>query len=1086
MKTHLLRLRKIGSRGLLQCMALLLINMMTAQAQVTVSGAVTDGAEGLPLPGVSVYQKGATNVSITDIDGLYSIQVASPEAELVYSFIGFETQTLVVGDRTTIDVTLMPEETLLEQVVVVGYGTQKKINLTGAVDQVSGEQIINRPVANVMQGLQGVSPGLNITYSGGRPGTVPDINIRGFTSINGGGPLIVIDGVAGRYEDLLRLNPADIESFSVLRDAASAAIYGARAAFGVVLITTKQGGTTQLVSYNSNFTWGRPTVLPQPVTDPYIYSRVMDQSTSNTPWNYINFNDFHYQWAKERSENPSVEDVRIDPNDPNRWAYMGNNDWYDYFFNPASFSTNQSLAISGSANVDNMPITYYLSGDYTKENGMNKLAPDHWDRYSLRARVSALPKKWLKVDNNLNIYQTERADPTTTITDIYYLTPIEVAKNPDGTWANTGAGRLAARLSDGGRNKEDMFGFHNIIRGTGTFLNGDLSITGNASFKREQWKYHWDRRKFEIGFGPEDVRMEGGDGAVVERNETLQNTILDLYGNYTKKMGAHTVNLLAGYNQESYVLSSVQAERRVLISSSLPYMGLTTGDSFITPAYSSFATRSLFGRANYTLLDRYILEFNGRYDGSSRFPSSNRWGFFPSISGAWIISDERFFQDVGMTSSPTVKLRSSYGSLGNQNVADFGYIQALPTQFSNYLIGGDRQVVISSAPQLAVDPYYYTWERVVTTNFGADVGFWDDRFFASFDYFIRNTKGMLTDPVELPGVLGTSPPQQNAADLQTKGWEVSLSYRNQFGRSDKPVQLTTRLFVADSRSWITSFENEQKLFSRIKNGETVENFRVGQEIGEIWGLINDGLFRNEDEISQLDQSAIIPWGALDIVPGWPKYVDLNGDGKIERGLSEQDPRDLTVIGNSRPRYQLGANIDLSWNGFDFSLFLQGVGRQDYYPRHYLFWGPYQQPYANIYPWNLDFYRGEADNEQLRAMHSRAYLDAGLADVNLDSRYPVLQAWLADNNYGSGLDIPQTEYLLNAAYVRVKNLSIGYSLPTELARRIKARRIRIFATGENLYEFSAIKQFVDPESVNNGYSWSYPFQRRYSFGLNIDL
>lgn len=1077
MKTHLLNHRKkIAVKSLLS-LGLTILLMSFGYGQQTVTGIVKDKAEDLPLPGVSVYQKNSSNVAITDMDGAFSIQVNSSGSELVFSFIGFETQNVVVGDRSIINITMELEDTILEQVVVVGYGVQKKINLTGAVDQIGGEQLINRPVANVMQGLQGASPGLNITYSGGRPGTVPDINIRGFTSINGGGPLIVIDGVAGAYEDLLRLNPADIESFSVLRDAASAAIYGARAAFGVVLITTKTGGATQTISYNSNFTWGRPSVLPMPVTDPYIYSRVMDQATSNTPWNYINFNDAHYQWAKERSENPALEDVRIDPNDPNRWAYMGNNDWYDYFLNPSSFSTNQSLAISGSANVNDLPINYYISGDYTRENGMNKLVSDFWDRYSLRARVSATPKKWLKIDNNLNLYQTEREEPVTNITDLYFLTPIQVAENPDGTWANSAAGRLAARLNDGGGNRENMFGFHNIIRGTGTFLNGDLSVTGNASFKREQWNYGWERTKFDIGYGPNDIRTEGGDGLVAERNGTLQNTILDLYGNYSKTFGVHSFNLLAGYNQESYDYSSVQAERRVLISSSLPYLGLTTGDQFITPGYSSYATRSVFGRANYTFNNKYILEFNGRYDGSSRFPSSNRWGFFPSISGAWIISDESFFPGAATGLAPTLKLRSSYGSLGNQNVANFGYIQALPTGLSSNLFNGDRQMVITSAPPLAVDPNFYTWERVITTNFGVDMGLWNDKFFGSFDYFIRDTKDMLTNPVELPGVLGTSPPQQNAADLQTKGWEVSLSYRTQFATGNQPIQFNSKFFVADSRSFITRFENEQGLFS---------NYRVGQEVGEIWGLTNDGYFENEDQISQLNQSAIIPWGALDIVPGWPRYVDLDGDGKIERGFNENDPRDLSIIGNSSPRYQLGSNIDLSWNGFDFSLFLQGVGRQDYYPRHYLFWGPYQQPYANIYPWNLDFYRGQGDSEALRARHSQSYIDAGLADANTDPTYPVLQAWLADNNYGSGLDIPQTQYLLNAAYLRVKNLSIGYTLPMEIARKIKASRIRVFVTGENLYEFSAIKTFVDPESVNNGHSRSYPFQRRYSGGINIDL
>lgn len=1065
--------KEIQQKGLI--MSILLIASLQAFAQGEIKGKVTDGS-GQGLPGVSVLEKGSQNGVITDLDGMYRIVPGSGEAVLVFSFIGFQSIEEAVNGRSVIDQSMKEEDTLLDQVVVVGYGTQKKVNVTGAVDQLAGEDIANRPVANVVQGLQGMSPGLNITYQGGKPGTVPKINIRGFTSINGGGPLIVIDGIPGNESDLLRLSPSDIESYSVLRDAASAAIYGARAAFGVILITTKSGTEgKQQISYNSYYAWGRPSVLPKPVTDPYIYSRVLETATNNTPWDYVNYSDAHYQWAKERSEDPSVEDTRLDPTDPNLWAYMGSNDWNEYFFNSSSFSTNQSLSISGNSG-GKMPIGYYVSGDYTKENGLNKLTPDYWDRYSLRAKINARPLDWLSVDNNLNLYQTERADPTKNITDIYYLQPTDVVKNPDRTWANTDAGRLAAELVDGGKRTEDMFGFQNILQATGSFLHGDLTFTGRASFKREQWKYNWDRRKYNIGFGPEDVRTEGGEGSVIERNGTLINTIFDLFGKYSKTLGDHRFDLLVGYNQENYEYSTVQAERRVLISSSLPYLGLTTGDAFITPSYSTYALRSGFGRINYSFRQKYILELNGRYDGSSRFPSDNRWGFFPSVSGSWLMMDEGFFSGLTHVVS-TFKIRASYGSLGNQNVSNFGYIQTLPTGLSGYLIDGDRQTVITSSPLLAVDPTNYTWEKVVTNNVGLDFGLLGDRVTGTFDYFIRDTKGMLTDPVELPAVLGTSPPKQNAADLRTKGFEVTLGYRDQFGSASNPVRFGIRANLSDSRSQITSFQNENGLFS---------NYRVGQNIGEIWGLVNDGIMENEDQIEQLDQSAIVPWGAIDVVPGWPKYKDLNGDGKIEQGLTELDPKDLTIVADTTARYRYGVTLDVSYSGFDLSVFLQGVGKRDYYPRHYLYWGPYQQPYANIYPWNLDFYRGADDSADLMARHSQAYIEAGLAQQNLNSEFPVLQAWLADNNYGAGLDIPQTRYLQNAAYLRIKNVTLGYTFPAPVLEKLKVSRVRVYVTGENIFEFSPIKKIFDPEAINDGYGWAYPFQRKFAFGLNIDL
>ncbi|MGF1923067.1 MAG: TonB-dependent receptor domain-containing protein, partial [Bacteroidia bacterium] len=480
----------------------------------------------------------------------------------------------------------------------------------------------------------------------------------------------------------------------------------------------------------------------------------------------------------------------------------------------------------------------------------------------------------------------------------------------------------------------------------------------------------------------------------------------------------------------------------------------------------------------YTFKDRYILEGTGRYDGSSRFPTTRRWGFFPSASLAWIASSESFLEPLAPALS-TFKLRSSYGDLGNQNVGDFGYIQTLSTGISGYLIGGNNQnQIITGAPGLSVDPNTYTWERVSTLNLGTDIGLFKDKFNITFDYFIRDTKGMLTAGQELPGVLGTAVPRQNAADLRTKGWELSISYRNQFTVASKPLNFETKLFLADARSRITKFKNDQNLFS---------SYRVGQDIGEIWGLENDGYFSTKEEIAALNQTAIIPWGALTIVEGWPRYKDLNGDKKIERGLSANDPKDLKIIGNSSDRYSVGANFNVNWNGFDMSVFAQGVMKKDFYPHRYLFWGPFQQPYGNVYPWNLDYYRGAADSPEQRAKHSAAYLAAGLADANKNSAYPVLQSWLADANEGKGLDIPQTKYLLNGAYLRIKNVSLGYTLPAKITQRFKVNRLRVFVTGENLYEFSSIKKYVDPEAINQGPdATAYPFQRKYAVGLNLDF
>jgi TonB-linked SusC/RagA family outer membrane protein len=1067
--------------------------------QAAIRGLV-QGENGDAIPGVSVQLKSDSlkfkQSGQTNVKGEFSFANLLPQVsyELTFSSVGYKTETvknyvLKQGERASVIISLKPKTSGLSEVVVVGYGTAKKINVTGAVDQISNKRLVDRPIANIFQGLQGVSPGLNITYSGGQPGQTPKLNIRGIASISDadGTPLIIIDGIAGTTDDLLRINPNDVSGITVLRDAASAAIYGARAAYGVILITTKEGSLMgkQNVSYNNYFAWSRRTILPTAVTDPYIFSKVLETSTNNTPWDYVNFSDEYYKWAKQRSDDPSVEDVRVDPADNTKWAYMGSNDWNNYFFNKSSFSQYHTLSFSGSAeNAKKLPVNYMLSADYTDENGLNKIAKDDWNRYGLRGRLNFMPLSWLKIDNNMSMYQMLKDAPTYNVTDVYYLQPTNVAKNPDGSWGNNAAGRLGAELTDGGRNQQTRFGFQNIIKGTASFLKGDLQITGDASIKRELWKYHIENLPYKIGYGPNDIRQENNIGSITEANATVKQDVFDVFANYNKKLGNHSFKVLAGYNQESYEWSPVTAKGVQVISASVPYLGLTTGTPTIGtsatsdyPGYYSYAIRSLFGRINYTYKDRYILEGNGRYDGSSRFPSSNRYGLFPSISAAWIVSKEKFFDRLDPVFS-TFKLRASYGSLGNQSVSYYGYVQTLPTRLTSYLINGNTQTVLGKAPSLKVDPNNYTWEKVTTANVGTDIGLFNDKIQGSFDYYVRNTTGMLAPSQELPAVLGGSAPQQNSADLSTRGWELSLSYHNVFNVGQKPLNFNTKFILSDSKSKITKYNNAQGTFSA--------KYYPGQQWGEIWGLTNDGFFKSKEEINKLDESSIVPWGALSIVEGWPKYKDLDGNGKIELGPSAKDPKDLKVIGNSQPRYRVGFNLDMAWNNIDLSVFLQGVLKQDYYPRHYLFWGPYQQPYANVYPWNLDFYRATAETDAQRAMDSKSYIAAGLADANTNSYFPVLQSWLADNNYHAGLDIAQTKYLMNASYIRVKNVTLGYTLPATLVKKTGFKRLRVFFSGENLYEISAIKKYLDPESISDGYGWEYPYQRKYSFGLNADL
>jgi len=1062
-------------------------NALLFQQTVQISGTVKD-AEGNPAPGVSLLVVGKGTGTITDENGNFSLSAAKGDVVRV-TMIGFASQEFVVGDQLVVDIVMQEDAVGLSEVVVVGYGTQEKVNLSGAVDQVDMKAIESRPISNVAQGLQGLVPNLNIQFNSGAPGAAAQINIRGITSINGGDPLILIDGAQSSAEEMNLLAPQDIATISVVKDASAGAIYGARAAFGVILITTKtgsKGGTN--VSYSNNFTWGKPTVMPDKVTDPYVFSRLLETSTDNTPWDNVNYNEQFYQYAKERSDDPSIPGVRVNPSIPSQWEYMGNRDWTRYFLDDYNFSQNHDLAISGAS--ENNKVRYYLSGGYNRQNSPLTLANDFYDRYSLRAKVDYELAKWIKVGNNTSMSNALRETPTRfSMYNVYNYFPTAYNINPDGTWANSSVGRAAAQIVDGGETTERMNWLQTQFTTELSFFDQLLKVNADYTYRRISSNYNSYRIKYLIGYGPDDVREEG-DNAATRSAEFGDYNVLNVFGTLHKKFDRHSATAILGYSQEDYRRELFTVTKTDLISSSFPTIGLATGDASGTEYVDTYALRGAFYRLNYIFDDRYIIEFNGRYDGSSRFPKDKRFGFFPSGSVAWRVDQESFWSNINSVS--TFKLRASYGSLGNQSVANYGYIPSMSTFQAGYLIDGSRPFAIYS-PAL-VSPNY-SWEKVNTLNVGVDLGFFGERVTAAVDVYTRNTLDMLTLGKELPGILGASEPRQNAADLRTKGWEVSLGYQDEFEVGGSPLNFQTRFILSDSRSEITRFDNP--------NGSILQYYK-GMELGEIWGLQSDGLFQNTEEIAQLDESSIIPWGALQIVPGWPKYRDLDGNGAIEKGYTLDDTKDLTIIGNATPRYQFGADVNMTWKNFDFRMFWQGIGKRDYYPLDYMYFGFYQQPYGTTYAHLTDFYRGESDSDVDRAKHSQAYLDMGLADANHDARFPVLQSWLADANLGTrvdqamGLAIPQTGHMLNAAYLRLKNLTIGYTLPSAITERIGIGSLRIFASGENVLEFSELREYFDPETTNvnsntdptrsigrsDGNGMTYPFQRSYSFGLNV--
>lgn len=1077
---------KITQRYLIVLLALQITLLNLNAQQLSITGKIS-GPDGFPLPGVNVMIQGTITGTVTNLNGEFNLQVPSSDAVLHISFIGFKTIDLPINGQTQLNIVLEEDIAGLEEVIVVGYGTQKKVNLSGAVDQVSSEDFQSRPIANISQGLQGLVPNLNIDFVSGEPGQSSEINIRGITSINVGEPLILIDGISAEPYELNRIPPEDVENISVLKDASSAAIYGARAAFGVILVTTKKGsGDRTTVNYVSNYSFSKPTILPEKITDPYIYMRVLETATNNTPWDNVDYTDEQYLWAKQRSDDPSVEAVRLNPFDETAWEYMGNKDWTKHYLDDYAYSQKQHLSISGKPGK----IGYYLSGGYDSQNGVVKIADDKFDRYNMKSNVNYEVTDWLSVGNNTVLTSTNRVKPNyLSIWDIYNLFPTDWDKNPDGTWANTEAGRMGAKLSEGGDYTDKYNSFLTTFNMESRFFKGLLKINADATFRRENDDVFYDTRKYKIGYGPEDIREEGSGTAY--RNISFDRyTGFNIYATLNKSFGRSTVSALLGFNQEESRYEWLYAYRNKVISSSLPTVALATGETYVSESIEEWAIRGAFFRLNYIFDDKYIIEFNGRYDGSSKFPRDNRFGFFPSASAAWRIDKEAFMNESGLLS--TLKPRISYGSLGNQFVSPYDYISTMDASQAWLLIGNSRPMMVST-PQL-VSPNY-TWEKVLSYNTGIDIGFFNDRLLTNFDYYTRNTIGMLTQGKDLPDVLGAGEPNENAADLSTKGWELSVTYKFRTSVANKPLALNTKVILSDSRSTITKFDNPNK---------NLIQYYEGMELGEIWGLTSDGLFETAEQIAALDETSIIPWGALSIVPGWPRYKDFDQSNTIETGLTVDDPKDLSIIGNSTPRYRYGFNFDGVWNGFDFRVFFQGIGKRDYYPLDYLYWGFYQQPYAGGYEHLLDFYRPTASSEVDMAKHSQAYIDAGLAEANLDAYYPILQAWLADRNLGErideakGLAIPQTRYLLNAAYLRLKNITLGYTLPSDLTKRMRISQIRVYVSGENIFEWSEVKKYYDPEAITDavklnpsestdrykGKGYAYPFQRYYSFGLNV--
>lgn len=1021
------------------------------EKKISVTGNVKD-AIGEPLIGVNVMVKGTTIGGITDANGNFSLSDVAPNAVVSISYIGYKTQEIALNGKTSVNVTLSEDSEALDEVVVIGYGTQKKADLSGAVATVPKKVLENRPVLTVGQALQGSVANLTVSIGSGQATDSPSFNIRGTTSINGGNPLVVIDGVVSSAEELNRMNPTDIGSISVLKDAASAAIYGSRAAFGVILVTTKTAGQEKLtINYNNNFAMRKLTGMADVITDPYLVAST--RNTMSYPW-YNLYNEEQLAYAKKVSEDPSTSPYFLNPD--GTYAYFGSTDWFDEAYKNLAFSTNHTVDVSGKTDR----INYYFSANYNFQDGMVKYGTDKYNRYNLRSKLDFKLTDWWTLGNNTSFVNSDYDSPNYLGNSYYWevnrINPLDVTYNPDGSWTKAGSS-VFGRLVDGGRWNQQKTTFSTQFTTKIDIIKDILFVNGSFNYSTNKNAEEGYSLPVDYYDGPDRPAAQQDPVSQAYLNHTNARTLtFDAYATFHKLFNdKHDFTAMVGFNQEDWRDNYTSASRKELISSSLPSLGLASGDMNVGQRIYSLSMRSVFGRLNYIYNNKYIVAFNGRYDGTSRFPHDDRYAFNPSGSVAWVLSEENFFEPVRDVVN-FLKFRFSYGSLGNQDLKEnyYAYLATMGSgKISNILDG--KQPIGVSAPGLVAGNL--TWEKVTTADWGMDVNFLNNRLTATVDGYIRRTKDMLTAGAELPNVLGTSEPLENAADLKTTGWDLTISWRDNVKLAGKTLNYGLSFNIGDSRSWITKFSNDTG---------SLDSYYEGWEMGSIWGLETEGFFTSQEDIdNHADQTQVASYiGTRPLAPGDLKFKDLNEDGKIDKGAwTIDDHGDYKIIGNNRARYGFGFNMNADWNGFDLSLFVQGVLKKNYSPSGDLyFWGIYAQPWTNITYGNY-YDRWTEENP------------------SQDAYFPRFKSYVAEGGYEAALT--QTRYLQNATYARLKNLTFGYTLPRKWTDKANIQRLRLFFSGDNLCEITGLYKYykLDPECLGGQ---MYPLQRSYSFGLNV--
>lgn len=1044
------------------------------QQSKQISGVVKD-TSGEPVIGANVIVKGTTIGTMTDIDGQFVLEVPS-DAILQISYIGYIQQEMPIRNQSVFNIQLVEDSQALDEVVVVGFGTQKKVNLTGSVGTVNAEALEARPVMNATQALQGMVPGLQISSPGGSMETKAEINVRGTATIgegSSGSPLILIDGMEG---DMNSINPQDIENISILKDAAASSIYGSRAPFGVILITTKAGRSGKpVINYNNSFRWSDPVKTPN-MMDSYTFATYFNDANVNAG-NGLFFSPERLERIKDYRDGKITNSTIPNPSNPQYWAdgYAEGNDnvdWYDALYRNWAFSQEHNFSINGGSEK----ISYYASFNYLDQNGMMVFNQDTYDRYNATGKINATLTDWAKLNYSTRFTREDYGRPSA-LTDNLYSDlgrqgwPVLPLYDPNGYLYSSPSPALG--LATGGR---DFTQTDNIYQQASLILEPIKNWITHVDFNYRimSANRHWDSQQtFNHDVDGNPV-IYGTESNVHEDYYKENYMNFNAFTEYSHSLeSGHNFKVMVGFQSEMMRQTKFGLQRNGIIVAGLPEVDLTSGLDYngglVTPSVNGarqrWATAGFFGRINYDYEGRYLAEVNLRYDGTSRFREDQRWNLFPSFSVGWNVAREAFWEPLAEYVG-TLKVRGSYGELGNQNTTSwYPSYQILEVKASdgNWMQNGIR-------PNAAYVPGLISstlgWERVRNWNVGIDWGLFNNRLTGSFDYYNRMTLDMIGPAPELPASLGADVPKTNNTDLKTYGFDLEIGWND---RLKNGLGYSAKFILSDSQTEITRYPNPTGTFDR---------YRTGQKLGEIWGYETIGIAKTKDEMDA--HLATLPnggqealgtsWDAGDIM-----YKDLNGDGQINNGANTIDDHgDLKLLGNNTPRFQFGIDLGADYKGFDFRAFFQGVMKRDFWQGSEYFWGVTNNMWWSAgFQEHADYFRAEASND---------------LPANLDAYYPR-----PIFNTGGKNQQTQSRYLQKASYIRLKNVQVGYTLPATLTNKFHVSKLRVFLSGENLWTGTGMAKMFDPETVNGGKvdngkgnGNAYPLSKTISFGINVTL